>query len=729
MKRPLYYLPLLLVAACLVTPPARSAEPACEIAYTKDASRRSQQGMALWGDLLLAFEHGGHCTVYDRSGKELKRVGEFDVESSSKANHCNQANFGVEQLPGAAMPVVYLSVAQPKSKLDMRCHVESITRKGRKWSSRLVQTIELDTAGWARRELNTIFGAPSWLIDRERGDMWVFSGRVRTVPKAMPTFAHNKLVATRFRIPALSEGDYVRLGADDVVEQAVFDMDAYATQSGCIHDGKIFYSFGFGDKYPVTTSKVRVYDLDRRCVAARVNLDSTIREECEALMVDGGRMLVNTNSPRIYSVPMPDMHHDPTLTRGTYRVDPFNEPEDRTAPEGYEPFMISTYCRHGIRHIDSAPVLPLVKQALEWGDSARQLTPLGEIMLDRLQALWPTVDQRTGDLTAGGTRQWEEYAAKLCREYPEVMAPGATVQSQSTNVMRTARSMEAFDAAVGRLCPGVKVTGDVSSRYHTWLNPYANDCRTKLPLDEEMRSHSGRWYPLWREFVTEHIDLSGWLGGIFLSPDSAAARFDAVTLCEAMFTLANAAPALDRAESFSELFTPEQAQAMWEADNVRQYMQKGRHSVNLGRGWQQAGKILDNIIACADEDIAAGRRGARMRFGHDGCLMALLALLEADTWGTATDSLDEVKTFWQTWRIPMASKLSFVFFRNTRDNNILVKVLLNGKAMALPLRAAGADRCYDWEQLRELSLAKIRDAAASLEASAATPLNSNRTSN
>lgn len=220
MRLRLAYLTLTL-ASCLMYGEARATAPLCEVAYTKDASRRSQQGMALWGDLLLAFEHGGHCTVYDRSKGELRHAGEFDVESSSRGNHCNQANFGVERLPGAEMPVIYLSVAQPKSPLDMRCHVESITRKGRKWSSGLVQTLELDTAGWARRELNTIFGAPSWLIDRERGDMWVFSGRVRTVPAAMPTFAHNKLVATRFRIPSLSEGKYVRLGADDVLEQVV----------------------------------------------------------------------------------------------------------------------------------------------------------------------------------------------------------------------------------------------------------------------------------------------------------------------------------------------------------------------------------------------------------------------------------------------------------------------------------------------------------------------------
>lgn len=69
---------LLLASLC-----AFCAEPVCEVAYNKDISRRSQQGMAVWGDMVLAFEHGGHCVVYDRSDGALRKMGEFDVESSS----------------------------------------------------------------------------------------------------------------------------------------------------------------------------------------------------------------------------------------------------------------------------------------------------------------------------------------------------------------------------------------------------------------------------------------------------------------------------------------------------------------------------------------------------------------------------------------------------------------------------------------------------------------------
>lgn len=296
----------LLVAVALAAAAVLSGAQVCDVVYTKLPKQHSWQGMALWGDWLLSFEDGGYCRVYDRSGDTLRHEADFTIASADPANHCNQANLGVEQLPGSEMPVVYLTVGKPGSPLDMRCHVESIERSGRKWSSRLVQTIELDTTGWYAAGLNTIFGAPSWLIDRDKKSIWVFSAKLRTLPSTTPSFDMNHYVATKFRLPAIAEGEFVRFTVDDVLDQAVFEMDVYATQSGCIHDGKIYYSFGFGHhKTPLTHSKVRVYDLDKRCIAARIELDSLIPEECEAVAIDGDRMLINTNSRLIYGVPLP----------------------------------------------------------------------------------------------------------------------------------------------------------------------------------------------------------------------------------------------------------------------------------------------------------------------------------------------------------------------------------------------------------------------------------------
>ena len=147
------------------------------------------------------------------------------------------------------------------------------------------------------------------------------------------------------------------------------------------------------------------------------------------------------------------------------------------------------------------------------------LTPLGTIMLERLHGLWPTVDRRTGDLTAGGTRQWETYAAKLCREYPEVISAGATVQSQSTNVMRTARSMEAFNSALSRICRGCKN----NRRCKQPLPHIAQPICQRLPHQAAARrgdalTRRALVSALAPVFVESRIDLHGWLATIFTQP-------------------------------------------------------------------------------------------------------------------------------------------------------------------------------------------------------------------
>ena len=66
------------------------------------------------------------------------------------------------------------------SELEWLCFVESITRRGKRFSSEIVQTIELDGSKWAEKGYVPIFGAPSWLVDRER-DLYGYSRRVNVL--------------------------------------------------------------------------------------------------------------------------------------------------------------------------------------------------------------------------------------------------------------------------------------------------------------------------------------------------------------------------------------------------------------------------------------------------------------------------------------------------------------------------------------------------------------------
>ena len=145
--------------------------------------KREQQGLEIYKDLIFSIEDGGHVNVYDFKTADPKPIAMFELGSSHKDNHANNASFGIETKKGASFPLMYISVGKPGNEIDLTCFVESITKKGKKFSSELVQKIILDIEGWDKAGYVPMFGAPSWMVDQKRGELWVFSARKRTTPK------------------------------------------------------------------------------------------------------------------------------------------------------------------------------------------------------------------------------------------------------------------------------------------------------------------------------------------------------------------------------------------------------------------------------------------------------------------------------------------------------------------------------------------------------------------
>ena len=109
---------------------------------------------------------------------------------------------------------------------------------------------------------------------------------------------------------------------------------------------------------------------------------------------------------------------------------------------------------------------------------------------------------------------------------------------------------------------------------------------------------------------------------------------------------------------------------------------------------------MRNILKKADEYVAAGKHGATLRFGHDGNIIPLAALLQLDNslaYETDPYKLYEVYT---DWRIsPMAANLQMTLFRNAKTGHILAKFMLNEKEVHIPV-ATGKFPYYDWEDTR-----------------------------
>ena len=309
---------LVLLAACFSAAAQAfgglQLNPECSEFIVKEGRKRPQQGMDISGRFLFSLEDGGHVNVYDFKKANPVPIGEFELASSCKDNHANNAEFGIEKKRGASFPLLYISNGKVGSDIEWTCFVESIKRCGKKFSSELVQTIKLDISGFAEKGYEPVFGAPSWLIDRERKALWVFSAHQRTTPAVTLRAEDNFYIAYQFRIPALSEGSEVILTVDDLVKQVIFPYETWFTQAGCMLDGKIFYCFGVGVIDPVgRPSRIRVYDTDSGTICAKYNLDEEIPYEMEDLAIRDGWIYVNTNTsikrgqgkPVVYKLALP----------------------------------------------------------------------------------------------------------------------------------------------------------------------------------------------------------------------------------------------------------------------------------------------------------------------------------------------------------------------------------------------------------------------------------------
>lgn len=710
----------------------------CTVFIPKERKTGAQQGMDICGGYVFCLEDGGHVNVYDYRTASPEPVAEFPLASSRPDNHANNASFGIETKKGASFPLLYITNGKVGSEIEWTCFVESITRRGRKFHAEIAQTIVLDGSGWEERGYVPIFGAPGWMVDRKRGDLWVFSARKRTTHKVTGHAYENQYIATRFRVPALDEGKEVRLGAADILDQAVFPFDTWFTQAGCVYDGKIYYAFGAGHVDPDRPSRIRVYDTDTRTMPARYELQEQIPNEPEDIAMADGWLYVNTNTrpgtvPAIFRVSMPQEHRSlqgsveeilmtPEKAGGVYYVRELAPEKVSQAPEGYRPFYINGFFRHGARHIDDEVTYGRVYEALETAEADSNLTAFGKEILGRLRPFRKNVMYREGDLTQLGYRQALEAGRRMVDNYPEVFDGRPFLKANSTNVLRVSATMQSLVQGITSRRPHLEWDEiDNSRSFLPELNPYGSVCPGRLDIDAAMLDSRGPWYGKYCRFRNSRIDPEAFLSRLFI--DTAAIREkypDTYDLERRFWLMASVMQCLDRQVPLWDIFTGEEILAWAEVENYRYYAQKGPDPVNSGRGWGLGARTLRHMLEESAADIEASRHGVNLNFGHDGTLMSLLVNLRTGTWAVPADDPEDVFELWQCWNIPMGASLQLVFYRRGTDDDILVKFMLNEEDIELPLDAVHG--ClYRWHEVYRLYISYCNEAEQALEKTA-TPI-------
>ena len=159
--------------------------------------------------------------------------------------------------------------------------------------------------------------------------------------------------------------------------------------------------------------------------------------------------------------------------------------------------------------------------------------------------------------------------------------------------------------------------------------------------------------------------------------------------------------------SMMDVFTPDELFTLWQASNLQMYCLVGPSSVNGKSAVRSASLLLKNIVECADAAITKGSVSADLRFGHDSYIIPLLALMDIQGMNIVEPDPDKVYAAWSNFRAsPMGSNLQLIFYRNARNDDILVKLLHCEKETSIPV-STDVSPYYHWRDVRTYYMKKI----------------------
>ena len=361
---------------------------------------------------------------------------------------------------------------------------------------------------------------------------------------------------------------------------------------------------------------------------------------------------------------------------GVYYAYPIESGQDtpfiQDAPEGYEPFYISHYGRHGSRWLTSDARYTWVND--QFADT-KNLTKLGKDVRKRLEKIWKNAKGNGGKLTALGARQHRGIARRMYQNFPQLFTANAHITAHSSVVGRCRASMLNFLdelEQLARLDNLEAITDSVDMAWIAYTSPEqkALENRTQIPL---------------------MISPDRFIQALFLNPSEVK---DPAKLLMELHTIASDMQDVELNVSLFDIFTSEEMQAVYEKNNKNMTAIHGDVIQNEGIPARSAISLWQRIETEADAAITRGGVGADLRFGHDSNLFRLMNLM-----GIAVNDMpmDEL--------LPMAANLQMIFYRN-KKGDVMVQLLHNEKSIGFKswkeLKQQVNERIHYFEHLRQL---------------------------
>ena len=386
-------------------------------------------------------------------------------------------------------------------------------------------------------------------------------------------------------------------------------------------------------------------------------------------------------------------------------------PQLTPAPEGYTPFYISHYGRHGSRYLNDMKAFLQPYNTLQKADSLGKLTAIGQTALKAMRQNIADAEGRWGDLTELGNIQQRRIAHRMIQNFPQVFNDDAFIDARSTIVTRCVLSMGAAVLQLVKERPQLQVSMNNSYSDMWYLNHQnrllrdsATNHRAGVAIDEFV---SRRWHP--RRIMNLLFNDSTFIR------KEVSARWTAYYLIKAALLQENSQRS-NEPNPLLQLFTIDDLYTCWKVDNAWSYITSGFCQLNGAKQPCMQHFLLRQIINEADNIIDSKQHGASLRFGHETVLLPLVCLMGINGFDYRTDNLEELeaKGWWASTVYPMAGNLQIVFYhKNADDRNPLLKVLLNEKEAVLPLPSDLAPY-YRWSDFRDFYLRRVAEAESTL---------------
>ena len=377
-------------------------------------------------------------------------------------------------------------------------------------------------------------------------------------------------------------------------------------------------------------------------------------------------------------------------------------PELTAAPEGYTPFHIEHYGRHGSRwHIGTKSYTRPI-ELLEPAEKAGALTPRGQELLAQLREIEVKSRGRDGELTDVGAAQHRGIARRMFSNFPQVFADSARVDARSTVVIRCILSMDNELQELLALNPSLRITSDASQadmRYMNFSDPYSIGNNAAKKGEKEYKNFAAT-----RNYHGDYLQK-------LVSDPAVRDSINSASLFYYLFNIAaNAQSHTDQVAPY-DIFSERELREKWEADNASWHQRMGNEARTDGLAPYSQRRLLANLIESADTAIASRKPGANLRFGHEVIVLPLVVLMELDDYGKEYNDFNTLADHWRNYEIfPMACNVQMIFYGNDNDPSapVLVKVLLNEREVRLPVApAAQGAPYYDWNDLKSYYQKKL----------------------